>query len=655
MSAIVGIFHLTGEPVSAETLQPAMEAVAHYGGNGQGIWISDTVGLGHQMQHLTPESLHESLPYTLSSLTVTADARIDNREELFDALGIGATEGTQIPDSVLILLAYRRWGEACATRLLGDFAFAIYDASDRTLFCARDPVGARPFYYYATPGRFAFASDIKGILAFPHLKVAISEVEIARYLLCNAPIYIDNTHTFYQHVYKLPFAHWLTISPAGIRQQCYWVPGSQPELHLGSVDEYADALFELVQLAVRDRLRACVKVGAHISGGIDSSSIAVLAARHLRQEGYTLPVFSWSPPREEMPPASELYDKPEHDRIEAICQQEGLEPIYTPRDLMSIQHLRMLDISTDPVNSLIYELSVQRRASAQGIRLLLSGWGGDEAASFNGRGALAECFLTGNWRSLAAFLNLRQAWKHPRQLKGVLSRLWNTAFLPTLPDRLYFAFQKRALYAQVNNPFIQPLFANRIQPYLRPPDPQPRELGTVRQSQLRLWEYGHLTARMESWAAAGAYHGITYAYPLTDRRVLEFAYALPRDLFLRRVKGYSIGRYLYRYTMARILPQGMPWQDMKQDVSLMARTRQIIANPNTTFSHEWWDVQELLQWNLLKQPNPWVDGERLQAALRSLEDGFSLQDMPTMQGILLALACLVIWQNQQQGLTRITL
>src|SRR5580692_8775923 len=143
-------------------------ALSFYGPDGHGQWCGESVGLGHLMLHVTPESLEERQPASLRAaphLIITADARIDNRDELFDALGVPLAGRGQTPDSSLILLAFERWGEDCTKKLLGDFAFAIWNLRDRTLFCARDPFGCKPFFYYHGDGRFIFASDINGVLA----------------------------------------------------------------------------------------------------------------------------------------------------------------------------------------------------------------------------------------------------------------------------------------------------------------------------------------------------------------------------------------------------------------------------------------------------------------------------------------------------------
>src|SRR5262249_6995144 len=151
------------------------------------------------------ESHYEKQPLFHGDLVITADARIDNRGELCNQFGIPLAERNTTPDSFLIVLAYERWGEDCAAHLLGDFAFAIWNKQTRTLFCARDHIGARPFYYYQTPQTFIFASGMRGLLAFSCVPRDFNEAEIAMFLR-SAPANVA-PDTFFQHVHKLPLAH----------------------------------------------------------------------------------------------------------------------------------------------------------------------------------------------------------------------------------------------------------------------------------------------------------------------------------------------------------------------------------------------------------------------------------------------------------------
>jgi asparagine synthase (glutamine-hydrolysing) len=136
--------------VEPPTLERMLESVAYRGPDGVGMWSEGPVGLGHRMLHTTPESLHEKLPLVdrTEDLFLTADARIDNRDELIAALGLTGRAREEITDGELILGAYERWGERCPERLLGDFAFAIWDRRKQTLFCTRDHFGVKQLYYY---------------------------------------------------------------------------------------------------------------------------------------------------------------------------------------------------------------------------------------------------------------------------------------------------------------------------------------------------------------------------------------------------------------------------------------------------------------------------------------------------------------------------
>ncbi len=145
MSAICGIVHFDGAPVDAAALRAMTGAAPHRGPDGVRYWMGDAAGLAHLAFHVTPESVRETQPLisTDGRYVLVADARIDNRDELLAALR-GEPDLPPAPtDADLILAAFRRWGEACPERLLGDFVFAVWDTANRRLFLARDALGGR--------------------------------------------------------------------------------------------------------------------------------------------------------------------------------------------------------------------------------------------------------------------------------------------------------------------------------------------------------------------------------------------------------------------------------------------------------------------------------------------------------------------------------
>ncbi|MEM7760498.1 MAG: asparagine synthetase B, partial [Cyanobacteria bacterium P01_A01_bin.40] len=123
MSAIIGIYYPNQQPVDRAKLVQMLDLLKHRGSDGANIWHENSIGLAHRMLWTTPESLREILPAAKGKLTITADARLDNREQLIPALGLTDYPAEEITDSDLLLAAYEKWGEHCPEHLLGDFAF----------------------------------------------------------------------------------------------------------------------------------------------------------------------------------------------------------------------------------------------------------------------------------------------------------------------------------------------------------------------------------------------------------------------------------------------------------------------------------------------------------------------------------------------------
>src|SRR5262249_25067173 len=151
-------------------------------------------GLSHQMLPTTPKAIKEDFPLVApaSALVLTADASIDNRDELISLLGLTNRAPIEMSDSEVILAAYQKWGERCPEKLIGDFAFALWDRRSQVLFCARDHFGVKPFYYYRSDQLFAFASEIKALLCLPEVPRRLNEVRVADYL---AGLFDDNEIT----------------------------------------------------------------------------------------------------------------------------------------------------------------------------------------------------------------------------------------------------------------------------------------------------------------------------------------------------------------------------------------------------------------------------------------------------------------------------
>ncbi|UQZ85679.1 Asparagine synthetase [glutamine-hydrolyzing] 3 [Paenibacillus konkukensis] len=326
MSAIAGIYHLDNEPVLAEHGRTMMRELEKYPADAIRTWNSGAVFLGCHVQHITPEAVYEQLPYYDADrqIVIAADAILDNRPELVRLLEVDYERRRKITDSELILLAYERWGQEAPQHLIGDFAFMLWDAKARQLFGARDFSGSRTLYYCRSGMRFAFCTVIGPLLSLPRMKAELNESWLAEYLAISGMIdVVDTAATVYKDIEQLPPAHSITVTSSGARlsRYCTLTPGKP--LRLKSDGEYVEAFQAVFGEAVTSRLRTHRQVGAQLSGGLDSGSIAGFAAGALRKENKPLHTFSYVPSGDFHDYTSKRYMANERPFIEATVRHVG--------------------------------------------------------------------------------------------------------------------------------------------------------------------------------------------------------------------------------------------------------------------------------------------------------------------------------------------
>ena len=562
MSGIIGIYCLDGRPIDPMVLERMGESIAHRGQDGAGMWNSGPVGLGHRMRWTTPESLHEQLPLVnkTGKLILTADARIDNRDELMAALDLTGHPGRVISDGELILSAYERWGECCPEKLLGDFAFAIWDGRKQHLFLARDHFGVKPFYYYRSDRLFVFASEIKALFNIPEVPRRLNEARVADYL---APMMEDKTVTFYQEIFRLPPRHSMTVNREEARARSYWALDPAREVRFKSDAEYAEAFRQLFTEAVRCRLRSAFPVGSMLSGGLDSSSVVCVARALLREDGnQRLHTFS-----------ATFDDVPECDErgfINAVLAQGGLEPHFVRADRISpLTDLDRIFHHEDEAfwvpNLFMLWGGVYNAARQQGVRVLLDGCEGDITVS-HGYAHLADLTRTGRWWALMTEVgglskNLDASpWKI----------LWRLGIRPVVPEpvvRTWRVLRKRQRPEHDINSITKPDFARRypglsqgIDDFSENPS-RPVCLSTRSH-----WD--DLTSGFNAYALevadkATAAFSIEPRHPFYDRRLAEFCLALPPEQKLHQ--GWT--RVIMRRALAGLLPDEIAWRGSKANLS----------------------------------------------------------------------------------------
>ena len=546
MSCILGIH----SGVSVRDGMAAMQAPLGYAPTG-GEWAGDGVGLGfRQTLGAVGVGLHFDGE---AGLALAAHVRLDDREGLGAALGLSVPECASLADGELVLRSCRKWGRDAPGRLVGDYAFALWDARRRSLLCARDHIGVRPFYYALTAKAFVFAGSLDAVLAAPGVSEELDEAMAAAWLT-RVGLH-ENSRTLFKDAHKLPPGHSLIVrggpadgSPA-VRLLRHWRPEEAPAIRRASDDDCAAELLDLCRSAVQARLPSSGPVGVHLSGGLDSSSVAVLAGREQRRRGRPPPLaFSWLPSIGGARPSGA--QAREYTLIDAVCEQEGLQALHCALSADDWVAMLRRDGARPGAHVHPNEEAVQLRAAQRGVPVLLSGWGGDEGASFNGRGHHAHLLLRGRWASLLA-----AAGDRGRNPLGFAAE----AALPLLAGRLPDDLRRRLRWGEpwrrrwLASPAL--LRRHRVKP-LRPG----RFVG-LRRTQLRLLQGGHLSERMEGWAADGARRGLEYRYPLLDRRLLEFTLGLPPEQFLRG----QWSRWLMRRAMQGVLPPQVCWNTDQTD------------------------------------------------------------------------------------------
>ena len=570
MSAFFGEFRFGGERVEVTCLQAMAVAIPWYGRDGRDLHCDAGLGLGVLQVHTTPESRHE--PPILIDATgqrwLGGNVRIDNREELIARLSLTQSSNHPITDAEILFAACTAWGTEAPGHLHGDFAFAWWNSASRELLLVRDQIGIAPLYYYPTSWGLIFASDLRALAAHPEGPRALNPVAILHHLR-DAQYCLPDT-TYLDGVRKLRPGHLLVATPAGYREIGYWSPADAPKVRLAHKEDYAQRLRELFTKAVACRLRTLDPVGTHLSGGLDSTAIALEAQRQLRERGEDLAgAYTWLP---ELEPGEDP-DAPEYAatrRAEAALGLRAESVDLTPE---ALRRELERDIAVEGFADLWYESLVRDKARARRIRTLLSGWGGDEIVSSGANGYAAELFWQGHWLSLARFIGSRLAMQVDASIpvsnqpvwRRTLGFLTRHVLLPSLPNTLF-----RSLPGCVMRPMrgYDPKAAEAVALGDRQPQlPDWQKKPGKRAEMERALMAGHLQARIETWASQGAQDGIRYVYPLLDRRLVEFCLGAPGSLFAQPEQT----RGLFREAMRGLLPEDIRQASVKIESARVKR------------------------------------------------------------------------------------
>ena len=378
MSGICGIVNLDGAPVDRGLLQAMTSFMTFRGPDAQDVWVDGPVGFGHTLLRTTFESEREHQPCSLDSqVWITADARIDGRDELKGKLR-AANRGDlgDATDVDLILHAYHEWGTDCVQHLIGDFAFALWDMPNQRLFCARDHFGIKPFFYALLGQHLIFSNTLNCVRKHPSVSSTLNDLAIADFLLFG-----DNQEpgtTVFSSIQRLSPAHMLTWSAgSGLQVTSYWHLPTDLGVRHRRASDYTEHFRELLDIAVADRLRSN-RIGVEMSGGLDSSSIAAVALGLMSRQGEPFSLQAQTTVYDDLIPDEERHFSG------LVAQHLGIPIHYIVADKYQLYERwnHPETWSPEPSHNPQAAVTVENfRTSAALGRVFLSGWDGDALLS----------------------------------------------------------------------------------------------------------------------------------------------------------------------------------------------------------------------------------------------------------------------------------
>ena len=534
MSGIVGMACTDGAPLDSALLGRMTQSLSFRGPDAQAVWTNGSVGFGCALLRATNEAENERQPATLDRKTwIVADARIDARRELISELrSLGCAADASNSDPELILHAYQAWGENCVEHLLGDFAFAIWDAEQSRIFCARDHFGIRPFYYAELPGCFVFSNTLDCIRLHPAVSGELNDAAIADFLLFG--LNCDAASTSFLEIRRLPRAHALRWSADGLQLREYWRPPADGAIRYRKRKEYVENFRELLSSAVEDRLRT-KKAGIFLSGGLDSSAIAALARGLQRDKHPSLELHAFTATFERTPDS----DAPAARAVAAALRipihtwAVDRQPLFEGFDESGFH-------SPEPVDDPFAAAWLgSMRMIAQNVNVALYGEGCDNLLAFEMRAHFLDLWKNGKIARAAFDLSEHavQRFVVPDGLRGPLRRFGN----------LFSRWREDRDFSCWINPDLAKRFglADRQKNALADSRENTHPIHPRAYASLFLPQWEHM---FEHFDAGTTRQPIEVRYPFLDLRVVSFLLALP-------VMPWSFRKYILRRAMSGLLPE----------------------------------------------------------------------------------------------------
>ncbi len=530
-----------------------LAAQRNYGPDDIAQWSEGDVALGRRLMRLLPEDIYDRQPLIGGGgrYVLVADVRLDNRDELQANLAIDRDTARTSSDSAVLLAAIERWGEGCLERLCGDYAFALWDKSTRQLRLVRDPLGQRPLHFHRGRDFFSFATMPKGLHALPDIPYAPDEERIAQTL---ALLPETGPRSFFAEISKVECGQIVTVTAQGVSTRRFWQPRSSV-IRYKNDNDYIERARELLDEAVRSRLRSDGEVSTNLSGGLDSSAVTATAARLLAKQGKQLLAFTCvpgdgydaqDPPNRfanEGPLAAAtaaLYPNVEH----VLVPNRGRSPVA---DLD--RSFFLYERPTGGTSSAAWGYSLEAAQAKRKVKCILVGEGGNISLSYDGLDLLSELFGEGRFLRLS-----REAAALVRTGKMHLRGTLRHAAGPWIPSAIWLWLHriagKNMLKLADYSAIGAPRFARLDPASLEGHDFSYRRKRTAFAE--RLWQLHRIDpGNFRKGGLAGWRFDVRD--PMADIRLLEFCLSVPTEQYLRN----GITRSFARRVLADRLPKAV--------------------------------------------------------------------------------------------------
>ncbi|QBD78394.1 asparagine synthase (glutamine-hydrolyzing) [Ktedonosporobacter rubrisoli] len=542
MCGICGIYNAqSGEPASPQLIEQMTGLIAHRGPDDQGVYTDGPLGLGFaRLSIIDLSGGHQPMCNETGDIWIVFNGEIWNYKALRKELIEKGHQFRTHCDTETIIHAYEEYGLDCVARLHGMFGFAIWDAPRKRLLLARDKAGKKPLYYTRVNGNFAFASEIKGLLAYPGIKREADIQAMADFLSIR---YVPGPATLFAGIYKLLPGHWLLFENGNVHEECYWDYTFGPTEHR-PLEEYIQGIQQHVKRSVEERMMADVPVGAMLSGGVDSSIIAGIMSKLTSHKVKTFSVGFDHPEYSELPYARMVAEHFGTDHYELLVQSSDMvkywplltwhrdEPVSEPSDLG------------------VYLVS---KLAREHVKVVLSGEGGDEL--FAGYPKYVVDWIANYYHILPA--SIRDGMLMPmiehlpysmRKLKMAARNMsqpapqrwmsWFGIFNGPLKDELLTDTVKARIDLDSSRAFQRWLENN----------PQRDDLSAMLYLDTKIWLPDNLLMKGDKMTMAAS---LEARIPLLDYKLIEYAASIPSSLKIRSFKA----KYMLKRAFADFLPE----------------------------------------------------------------------------------------------------